>query len=337
MSIKCVDYALSKVYVCPNAEVIDGLVAGRRVILITDTNIHAHYRSFVERYEHIVIGCGEEVKTLATVSDIYAKLMAMGADRSTLLIGVGGGIVTDITGFVAATYMRGVKFGFISTTLLGQVDASVGGKNGVNIADYKNMVGTFTHPEFVILDIDMLRTLPKRELLAGMAEVVKAAIINDSKLFEELEMRDVDAMLDDRAFVAEMVKRALRVKIDIVENDEREAGLRRILNLGHTIGHAIEKCSRNYNHGEAVAVGIATIARFAVKRGALSVEECDRIERLLIRFGFDIDTTIPKSEIVAQIVQDKKRSGDIINLVLPLKIGVCKVVPMRCEEMQEQL
>ena len=337
MSVRSVDYRLSKIFVCSHTEVLDDMVKDRRVIVITDANVYANYLTLMERYEHIVIGSGEEIKTLATVNEIYAKLMAMKADRSTLLIGIGGGIVTDITGFVAATYMRGIKFGFISTTLLGQVDASVGGKNGVNVANYKNMVGTFTHPEFVILDVDMLRTLTKREFRAGLAEVIKAAIIDDSRLFEELEQRDIDTIFDDSEFVVEMVGRALKVKIAIVERDERESGPRRLLNLGHTIGHAIEKCSHDYNHGEAVAIGMVMISRLAVRRGLIASELCDRVEKLLLRYGFDIDTTIPKADIVTQIVQDKKRSGDVINLVLPTAIGHCEVIPVKYEELEELL
>ena len=337
MNVRSIDYSLSKIFVCSHTEVLDDMVKDRRVIVITDANVCTNYRTLMERYEHIVIGSGEEIKTLATVNEIYAKLMAMKADRSTLLIGIGGGIVTDITGFVAATYMRGIKFGFISTTLLGQVDASVGGKNGVNVADYKNMVGTFTHPEFVILDVDMLRTLPKREFRAGLAEVIKVAIIDDCKLFEELELRNIDIIFDDREFIVDMVERALKVKISIVERDERESGPRRLLNLGHTIGHAIEKCSHDYNHGEAVTIGMAMISRLAVRRGLIASELCDRVKKLLIRYGFDIDTTIPKTDIVTQIVQDKKRSGDVINLVLPTAIGHCEVIPVKYEELEELL
>jgi 3-dehydroquinate synthase len=141
-----------------------------RVVVITDENIMRLYPNLVTQYEHIAIGCGEDIKCMDTVMHIYGELMAMGADRSTFLLGIGGGIVTDITGFVASTYMRGVAFGFVSTTLLGQVDASVGGKNGVNVASFKNMIGTITQPQFVISDVTMLGTLPERELRAGMAE-----------------------------------------------------------------------------------------------------------------------------------------------------------------------
>lgn len=332
-----IENRLTKICVCRYDYCLDSLVAGRSVVIITDTNIYANYRELIERYNHIIIGVGEQIKTLDTVGDIYSRLMSLKADRSTLLIGVGGGIVTDITGFVAATYMRGVKFGFISTTLLGQVDASVGGKNGVNVAEYKNMVGTFTHPEFVILDVDMLKTLPIRDLRAGMAEVVKAAIIGDRKLFEELENRDIEHIFEDRVFVEQMVARALRVKLAIVEQDERESGLRRLLNLGHTIGHAIEKSSREYNHGEAVAIGMAMIAKVSVQKGVLNALNYNRIIGLLQHLGFVLECAISKDDILAHAIQDKKRSGDKINLVMPVDIGRCEVVTMSYDELRELL
>lgn len=334
MSICSIDSRLSKIYVCAHDQILDNLVDGRRVIVITDTNIYANYRDFIERYSYLVIEDGEGVKTLDTVGNIYEELINMQADRNTLLLGIGGGVITDITGFVAATYMRGIKFGFISTSLLGQVDASVGGKNGVNVNDFKNMVGTFTHPEFVILDVDMLKTLPARELRAGMAEVVKAAIIGDKSLFEDIESRDIEQIYGDRAFMIDMVTRALRVKLAIVEQDERESGLRRLLNLGHTVGHAIEKCTHEYNHGEAVAIGMVMIARAAVRRAMLKCSECKRIESVLEKLGFCLYTDVSLRDIIYAIVQDKKRCGSTINLIVPCEIGRCEVVPVDYNELE---
>ena len=197
-----------------------------RTVVITDANIDRLYPNLVRRFEHIIVGQGEVCKSLQTVERVYRELMAMGADRSTFILGIGGGIVTDIAGYVAATYMRGVEFGFVSTTLLGQVDASIGGKNGVNVADYKNMVGTFRHPRFVIADVEMLRTLPKRELRAGMAEVVKSAIIADAELFERLE-RCGEAIYDSVEDMQEAMLGAVMVKANIVKEDEREGGDRK--------------------------------------------------------------------------------------------------------------
>ena len=335
MSVYSIDNSFSKIYIAPHAEVLDELVAGRRVIVITDGNIERLYSTELSRFERIVIGRGEANKNLDTVNNIYQQLMTMGVDRSTLLLGIGGGIVTDITGFVAATYMRGLKFGFISTTLLGQVDASVGGKNGVNVADYKNMVGTFAHPEFVVLDVDMLKTLPLRELRAGISEVVKAAIIGDVELFELIERHaDDEDIYNNSEFMREIVARAIRLKLSIVERDEREGGLRRLLNLGHTVGHAIEKCTHDFNHGEAVAIGMMMISEVAQCRGVLSQGDSQRIISLLLRLGFKREVGMSISNIIREVKYDKKKSGNKINAVMPVRIGECRIEGFSYEDFE---
>lgn len=336
MSVYSIDNSFSKIYIAQHGELLDELIAGRRVIVITDGNIDRLYSAELSRFERIVIGRGEANKNLATVNNIYQQLMAMGADRSTLLLGVGGGIVTDITGFVAATYMRGIKFGFISTTLLGQVDAAVGGKNGVNVADYKNMVGTFAHPEFIVLDVEMLKTLPLRELRAGISEIVKAAIIGDAELFSLIEGHATDQNLYSNVeLMREIVSRAIRLKLSIVECDERENGVRRLLNLGHTIGHAIEKCTHEFNHGEAVAIGMMIISDVAKHRGALSEVDHQRINNLLSTLGFKRDLTLSMTNILREVKHDKKKSGNNINVVMPCKIGECKIENISYEEFEQ--
>lgn len=326
---------VNNIYVgCVDA-ILPALIEGRRVVVITDANIDRLYGELVHRFDYIIIGHGEANKNLLTVQNIYRELMALGADRSTLLLGIGGGIVTDITGFVASTYMRGVDFGFISTTLLGQVDASVGGKNGVNIADYKNMVGTFSQPRFVIFDVDMLSTLPQREMRAGMAEVVKAAIVGDGALFALLEREVSPEIFERRDIIEEVVTRSVRIKLDIVERDECEHGIRRLLNLGHTIGHAIEKCSREVNHGEGVAIGMAHMARAAARRGMLSQSDAERIERLLTALGFNLTPPLSLHDILREVKHDKKKAGNNIYAVLPVSIGECKVQEMSFEEFEQ--
>lgn len=336
MSAYSIVNSFSKIYISPHGEVLDELIAGRHVIVVTDGNIDRLYSAELSRFERIVIGRGEANKNLATVNNIYQQLMAMGADRSTLLLGIGGGIVTDITGFVAATYMRGIKFGFISTTLLGQVDAAVGGKNGVNVADYKNMVGTFAHPEFIVLDVEMLKTLPLRELRAGISEVVKAAIIGDAELFSLIEGHATDQNLYSNVeLMREIVSRAICLKLSIVERDERENGVRRLLNLGHTIGHAIEKCTHEFNHGEAVAIGMMVISDVAKRRGALSEVDHQRINNLLSMLGFKRDLTLSMTNILREVKHDKKKSGNNINVVIPCKIGECKIENISYKEFEQ--
>ena len=321
----------STLYVGRVAELLDRVVPQRRVVVITDVNIERLYPEVVQRYDYIVIGEGEESKTLQTVERVYRELMALGADRSTFILGIGGGIVTDVAGFVAATYMRGVEFGFVSTTLLGQVDASVGGKNGVNVADYKNMVGTFRQPCFVIADVEMLRTLPTRELRAGMAEVVKSAVIADAALFDFVESR-AEGIFDNMESLQQAMLGAVAVKARIVAEDEREGGVRRLLNLGHTLGHAIEKCTHEVNHGEAVAIGIALVARAAVHRGLLRGEDALRIERLLEKLGFELSLPVEMARVLGAVKLDKKRENDKIRVVMPVKIGKCEVVELSFEE-----
>ena len=324
----------STLYVGRVAELLDRVVPQRRVVVITDANIERLYPDVVRRYEYVVIGEGEESKTLQTVERVYRELMALGVDRSTFILGIGGGIVTDVAGFVAATYMRGVEFGFVSTTLLGQVDASVGGKNGVNVADYKNMVGTFRQPRFVIADVEMLRTLPMRELRAGMAEVVKSAVIGDADLFDFVESR-ADDIFDDMEALQHAMLGAVAVKARIVAEDEREGGVRRLLNLGHTLGHAIEKCTHEVNHGEAVAMGMEYIARVAFSRGMLCGEDGLRIVGLLDKLGFELIPPVDMAQVLDAVKLDKKRENDMIRVVLPVKIGDCVVAEMSFEEFKE--
>lgn len=325
----------STLYVGRVADLLDSVLPKSRVIVITDVNIDRLYSDLVHRYEHIVIGSGEAIKSLHTVEMIYSRLMAMGADRSTFLLGIGGGIVTDITGFVAATYMRGVAFGFVSTSLLGQVDASIGGKNGVNVADYKNMVGTFLQPRFVISDVEMLRTLPRREFRAGMAEAVKSAIVGDAELFAHIEEHAGEALYADADVLKRVVYGSVAVKSAIVAEDERESGRRRVLNLGHTIAHAIEKSTRELNHGEAVAVGISMISHASVRMGIMAEECAERIDTLLRRLGFELRLPVALPAVLREVRYDKKKRDNILRVVLPESIGCCRVVDMPFDEFEK--
>lgn len=322
----------SEVIVGSVSELLPRLLPDKRVVVVSDTNIDRHYHTLVNRYEHVLIGLGEASKTLVTADAIYKKFISMGVDRSTFVLAIGGGIVTDVAGFVASTYMRGVEFGFVSTSLLGQVDASVGGKNGVNVDGYKNMVGTFTQPRFVICDVGMLRTLPEREVRTGMAEVIKAGIIADEELFSKLELTPLAELMKNPDLLGEVVYRAIKVKADIVERDEREHGDRRKLNLGHTLAHAIEKSSSKMNHGEAVAVGLSLISDAAARRGLLSAADKERICSLLQRTGFDLTPPVAMRVLLKAVSKDKKSEGDVLNVVFPTAIGACEVVPMPLEE-----
>ena len=313
-------------------DILSGVLPEGRVVVVSDATIDRLYHPLLEKYDTVLIGLGESVKTLQTVETIYRRFIELGMDRSTFVLAVGGGIVTDVAGFAASTYMRGLKFGFVSTTLLGQVDASVGGKNGVNVDGYKNMAGTFTQPQFVICDPGLLRTLPDREFRAGLAEVVKAAIIADADLFGRIENTTFEALRTDTDLLTDAVSAAIRVKADIVERDEHESGDRRKLNLGHTLAHAIEKCSNRMNHGEAVAVGTALIAGAAVKLGVLSEADRDRIVHVLMQLGFDLTPPVDVKRLLKEVGKDKKNEEGILRIVLPVGIGDCEVRPMKIDD-----
>ena len=322
----------SRVVVGSVGEWLPRLLPQKRVIVVSDTNIDRHYHSLIEPYDHVLIGLGETSKTLRTLDVIYRRFIELGVDRSCFVLAVGGGIVTDVAGFAGSTFMRGVEFGFISTSLLGQVDASVGGKNGVNVDGYKNMVGTFTQPRFVVCDVNLLRTLSAREFRTGLAEIIKAGVIGDATLFEMLEQADFSTLQRDTERLSEIVYRAVKVKADIVERDERESGDRRLLNLGHTLAHAIEKSSSKFNHGEAVAVGLAMIADVAAKQGLLAAEDKERILNLLQRAGFALEPPVEVRTLLKAVKRDKKAEGDSIHVVFPLGVGNCCVEKMPLEE-----
>ncbi|MDR2894124.1 MAG: 3-dehydroquinate synthase, partial [Alistipes sp.] len=299
----------SRVVVGEALEVLPAMLPrGRRVVAVTDPNIDALYGERIRQSADgvIVVPGGEENKTLLTVGTIHRRLIEMGADRGSFIVGWGGGIVTDMTGFAASTYLRGVGFGFVATSLLAQVDAAVGGKNGVNVDGYKNMAGVFNQPDFVLCDTGVLSTLPPREFRAGLAEMIKAGVIADPHLFETLERHSPEELLADPALLARAIMAAIGVKARIVEADEREAGERRLLNLGHTVAHAIEKLSRDYNHGEAVGIGLVAIAEASVRLGLLEAGERDRIRAAVEKAGLPTGTDTPAHEIARALTRDKK-------------------------------
>lgn len=322
----------SEIFIGPVADILPGALPEGRVVVVSDSTIDRLYHSVLAQYDTVLIGLGESIKTMQTVEMIYRRFIELGVDRSTFVLAVGGGIVTDVAGFAASTYMRGVKFGFVSTTLLGQVDASVGGKNGVNVDGYKNMAGTFTQPQFVICDPALLRTLPEREFRAGLAEIVKAGLIADRELFGLFESHSLEEFRRDRALLGEAVMRAVKVKAHIVERDERESDERRKLNLGHTFAHAIEKCSRDFLHGEAVAIGTVMIARLSERLGTVTAEEAARVRSVFERMGLPVATGIELPRLIAALKHDKKKEARSVAFVLMRGIGDCEIRPMTFDE-----
>ena len=303
-------------------------------IIITDTRVRESWGAAFPAVPVITIDTGEKIKNFDTLSHVYDRLIQLEADRSSFIVGIGGGIVCDITGFVASTYMRGVRFGFVSTTLLAQVDASVGGKNGVNFSGYKNIVGVFNQPDFVICDMDVLSTLPREELCCGFAEIIKHGAIADRSMFDYLENNSSRAMALDPDVVERLVYDSVIIKSSIVNQDAMEQGVRRKLNFGHTFGHAIEK-TLGVRHGEAISAGMVLASELSVKRGHLKRPEVARIAALLEKYGLPVRVPWDADQVLEAIRMDKKREGGHIKFVLLSEIGRAFVDEIPFEELKD--
>jgi 3-dehydroquinate synthase len=311
-------------------------VPAARPIIVTDVNVGKLYPLDSMAADVITIGTGEEIKTLKTVQEIYDQLLSIHADRSSFIVGIGGGIVCDIAGFVASTFLRGLRFGFVATTLLAQVDAGIGGKNGVNFEGYKNMVGLFQQPEFVICDPQLLKTLPQKEISGGLAEIVKHAAIVDLDLFAYLERHAKDILALDSQAIKKVVSASVRIKSSIVSRDETEKGQRRLLNFGHTFGHAIE-IATGVSHGAAVSMGMAIASSVSVKRCLLTAAENRRLRGLLTDLGLPTRFDSETESVSEAIGKDKKRAGDRIYFVLLNGIGNAVVEQIALTELKEAL
>jgi 3-dehydroquinate synthase len=302
-------------------------------VIITDAAVRRLHGMRFPVCEVIEIGMGEESKTLTTVGEVYEAFLRLGVDRSSQVVAIGGGIVCDVAGFAASTYLRGLRFGFVPTTLLAQVDAGVGGKNGVNLHGYKNLVGTFTQPDFVLCDLDLLSTLPHAELQNGFAEVIKQAAIGDASLFSFLETHVQEALRLDRGVIERIIYYSLKIKAAIVSRDERESGERRKLNFGHTIGHAVEKV-HHPSHGRAISLGMSAASRLSAAMGLLSREDVERIECLLAAFGLPLSMEIDGSLVWDALWKDKKKEGKEVHFVLLEGIGNARIVPISIDALK---
>jgi 3-dehydroquinate synthase len=300
-----------------------------RPIIVTDANVGGLYRENFPPAAVITLTAGESSKSLAVVKDIYGQLLDLEADRSSFIVAVGGGVVCDVAGFVASTYMRGVRFGFVATSLLAQVDAAVGGKNGVNFGGYKNLVGTFNQPAFVICDLSLLKTLPEKELRCGLAEVVKHALIKDAALLTFLENNGASIRALEPGVIERLVTDSVAIKSAVVNQDEKESGQRRILNFGHTFGHALEHLL-HLSHGEAVSIGMVMAAEISVNRGLMSAADAARIRRLLKSLALPTCAEADPDHLIAALRKDKKRESDRLHYVLLCGIGkaVVEAVPL---------
>jgi len=305
-------------------------------VLLVDENVLKLHPEKFESMVVIPVPTGESNKTMQTVEYLYRELIGLEYDRSILIVGVGGGLVTDIAGYVASTFLRGVRFGFISTTLLGQVDASIGGKNGVNLDGYKNMIGVIRQPEFIWCDYQFLDTLEDRQYISGLAEVIKYGAIKDRKLLEFIEDHMESLLSRDKKVLEEVITKCIQIKADVVQMDERESGERRLLNFGHTVGHAIE---RNYGllHGEAISVGMDIAARLSVKMKYFEPEYAAWLRSILQRAGLPVEIKLDPGKIYNTIRKDKKKEGSGIHFIFLKSPGNAFSGEIDLEELKQSL
>jgi len=319
---------------------------GGRALIVSDSNVDKLHGDRCERdlrghgllTTRAVVPAGEESKSLGFAQELYGKALSAGLDRHAVIVALGGGMVGDLAGFVAATFLRGVRLLQVPTTLLAMVDSSVGGKTAVNLPEGKNLVGAFHQPSEVLADLTTLRTLPEREFISGLAEVVKYGVIWDGALFGDIE-ENVDALRRrDMDVLARIVSRCCEIKAEVVAMDEKESGVRAILNFGHTLGHALEKESGygKWRHGEAVSLGMVFAAAVSVAEKRLPEEERGRLRRLLAAFGLPVRPAgaVGWESLRAAMAADKKTVGGIPRFVLAERLGS---VVLGCEVSEERL
>lgn len=314
---------------------LEPITGNRKLFVVSTEPVWRHQGARLERglagfpFTRLLMPDGEEHKRLATLEALADQMLAAGADRRSLVAAFGGGVVNDVGGFLAASYMRGIDVVQIPTTLLAQVDAATGGKTGVNLAGGKNLLGAFHQPRLVLIDPAAIDTLPEREYRAGLYEVIKCGIISSPTLFALLANRREDVLRRAPDVVDELITESVRIKAEVVSEDEREGGLRRILNFGHTLGHALEAETeyRRLLHGEAVAFGMRAATWLAEAMSVLGGPECASIQRLLDHYGPIPSVAGVRAEaLVARLGGDKKTISGKVHFVLPEKIGKTRVV-----------
>jgi 3-dehydroquinate synthase len=315
---------IDKIYFRSSTEELRSILQDKKVFIIIDKQVEKLYGTLFP-FQKVFIDASEETKNLATVQSVIDQLMKMGADRDCFLLGIGGGIITDLTCFVASIYRRGVKYALIPTTLLAQVDAAIGGKTGINNAGFKNIIGLFNKPEFVYVCSHFLRTLDEKNMLSGAAEMLKIGIIGDSTLykkavawFKENHLMDYDTKED----LESLILRAAKYKCKIVEKDFHEHGPRKVLNLGHTFAHAIEKCSPvPVSHGNAVSIGIIMAARIGEKMGKTNPKVTNALVADFTAIGLPTATTIDIRTLMEAISKDQRHADGTVDFAIPEKIG----------------
>lgn len=321
----------SEILVGKRWETVSGLLPERGTVIITDDNVSQLYGNRFPGVPVFSLTPGEVSKKLKVIEYLAGQLLEAGIDRSGFILAIGGGVVCDVAGFLSAVYMRGIRCGYVSTTLLSQVDASTGGKNGVNLGRTKNMLGTIRQPEFVICDPEMLQTLPEPEYLSGLAELIKTAIIGDRELFELIEKSIGEILSRNTDLLSILIAKSVRFKGLVVSQDEKETGLRRILNFGHTFGHAVE-LQKKLKHGFAVAKGMELATAYSLEKRYISLEEKERIDNLLKKFQLIDKHDLTYNQLSKLVFHDKKKTGKDIHFVFIQGIGKAKVEKVPVEQ-----
>ncbi len=309
--------------------------------ILMDSNVDKYYGdkvSGMKNFYKLIIEPGEKSKTVDVAIDFLKQMLERGLTRKSTVVAFGGGVVGDLAGFCSSIYMRGINFIQIPTTLLAQVDSSVGGKTGVNLGDYKNIIGSFYQPEKVIIDIKLLSTLPYKELLSGIGEIIKYGLIYDYEFFQYIK-REMDRIKSlDNKVMQYVVKRCCEIKAKIVELDEKEEDIRKILNFGHTIGHALEGVTEfsRYSHGEAVILGMYYETLLAKKIGVVENVYCDEILSFLESIDVDLNIEhISNSELIELMSKDKKNKDKKISFILPFRRGEVKEYLLSKDEVEQ--
>lgn len=307
---------------------LKSIVDQKQTILLTDTNLYALHEKKFKGWKTIVIDAGEAHKRQATINSIIEQLIAFEADRKSTLVGIGGGVVTDMAGYAASIYMRGIRFGFVPTSILAMVDASIGGKNGIDVGLYKNMVGIIRQPSFLLYDVSLLKTLPDHEWINGFAEIIKHACIKDAAMFRQLMQHDIAFYQRKKKELQLLIQRNARLKAKVVQQDEFEKGDRKLLNYGHTLGHALENLY-NLSHGQAIAIGMVYAAHLSQE--ITGYNKVLPVITLLEQYGLPTHIAFDPEQVFSILKMDKKREAATMNFVLLDKIGKASVNPIPLE------
>ena len=326
--------SVTEIYLDADFPQLKKMVDSKSTVLITDENVYKAHRQRFKGWNVIVLKPGEEYKIQSTADAIIDQLIKLEVDRKSSLVGVGGGVITDITGYVASVYMRGIRFGFVPTSILGLVDASIGGKNGIDVGSYKNMVGSIRQPAFILHDLKLLSSLPKKEWENGFAEIIKHACIKDAALFKKLEFHTLKEFQNKQKEISELIQKNVRIKNRIVQQDEFETGERRLLNFGHTLGHALET-QYELLHGQAISIGMS-FACF-ISEQVCGFRQTEKVQSVLEKYHLPVAAAVNKQKVFEILKMDKKRERKSMNFVLLNKIGDAVVRPLSLSQVEKFL